>query len=89
MAILGGDANMPIVYKKDILPALRDAGYSQNRLRLERIMGQATITQLRHGNLVSWKNIEILCRLLHCQPGDILEYQEENPQDQQQEGAAT
>ena len=68
-----------ITYKMEILPALRAAGYSQNRLRVERLMGQATLTQLRHGELVSWKNVDIICDLLDCQPGDILAFQRETP----------
>ncbi len=67
---------MPIQYKKDILAELKEVGYSQNRIRDERLIGQATLTQLRHGELVSWKTIETICRLLKCQPGDILEYKE-------------
>lgn len=37
-------------------------------------MGQATLQQLRHGELASWKTIDTVCRLLDCQPGDLLEY---------------
>ena len=66
---------MPIKYKIDILAALRDAGYTQNRIRNEKLIGQSYLTQLRHGELVSWKAIEVICRLLNCQPGDILEYE--------------
>lgn len=67
---------MPITYKVDILAALRDAGYTQNRIRNEKLIGQSYLTQLRHGELVSWKTIETICSLLQCQPGDILEYSE-------------
>lgn len=67
---------MPIKYRLDILAALKGAGYSSTRIRNEKVMGQATLTQLRRGELVSWKNIETICRLLRCQPGDILEYAE-------------
>ena len=67
---------VPIKYKINILAALKEAGYSSTRIRNEKIMGQATLTQLRHGELVSWMNIETICRLLNCQPGDILEYGE-------------
>ena len=67
---------MPIAYKIDVLAALKDAGYSQNRIRNEKLIGQSYLTQLRHGELVSWKTIETICQLLHCQPGDILEYAE-------------
>lgn len=68
---------MPIRYKFSILDALKEKGYSQNRIRNEKLMGQATLTQLRHGELVSWMNIETICRLLNCQPGDILTYESE------------
>ncbi|MCD7753190.1 MAG: helix-turn-helix transcriptional regulator [Clostridiales bacterium] len=64
-------------YKIDILAALKEKGYSSTRIRKEKLMGQATLTQLRHGELVSWMNIETICRLLNCQPGDILEYKPE------------
>ena len=70
----GGGESMPIRYKLDILDTLKKAGYSSTRIRNEKLMGQATLQQLRHGELVSWKNIEVICRLLDCQPGDILEY---------------
>ena len=65
---------MSIRYKINILSALRDAGYTQNRIRTEKLIGQATLTQLRHNELTSWKTIDTICKLLSCQPGDILEY---------------
>lgn len=67
---------MPIRYKFDILEALKSAGYTTYRIRKENILGQSTLQQIRRGELVSWANIERLCRLLNCQPGDILEYEE-------------
>lgn len=68
---------MPVRYKIDVLEALRGAGYSSTRLRRERLLGESYMQQLRRGDLVSWKAIETICRLLNCQPGDILEYVEE------------
>lgn len=65
---------MPIVYKIDVLKALKEAGYSQNRIREEKLLGQATLTKIRHGELVSWSNMDVICRLLGCQIGDVLEY---------------
>ena len=72
---------MPIRYKIDVLAALKSAGYSSTRIRNEKIMGQATLQQLRHGELASWKTIDTLCAILHCQPGDIMEYVEETKQE--------
>lgn len=69
--------HMSVKYKIDILPALKDAGYNTTRLRREKLLSESTIQQLRHGDLVSWANIERLCHLLQCQPGDLLEYVEE------------
>lgn len=65
---------MPLRYKIDVLEALKDAGYSSTRLRKEKLMGESYMTQLRHGEMVSWKTIETICRLLNCQPGDLVEY---------------
>ena len=64
-------------YKIDVLAALADAGYSSYRLRKDKLMGERTIQQLRTNVLVSWATIDIICRLLCCQPGDLLEYTEE------------
>lgn len=74
---------MSIRYKIDILEALKEAGYSSVRIRREKLMGQATLSQLRYGELVSWKNVDTICRLLDCQPGDLLEYE---PHNDEQEG---
>ena len=63
-----------IRYRMEILPALKAAGYSTNKIRTDKLMGQATLQQLRHGELASWKTIDTVCRLLDCQPGDLLEY---------------
>lgn len=68
---------MPIKYKIDVLVALKEKGYSSTRIRNEKLIGQSYLQQLRHGEMVSWKVIELICKLLNCQPGDILEYEED------------
>lgn len=65
---------MPIKYKTNIVTALKEKGYNSNVIRQEKIMGQRELQKLRHDELVSWATIETICRLLQCQPGDILEY---------------
>ena len=44
---------MAIRYKMDVLAALKAAGYSSTRIRNEKLIGQATLQQLRHGEIVS------------------------------------
>lgn len=75
----GGDHIMPIQYKIDIMQALKDAGYNTNRIRQEKLIGQATLQQIRHGKLVSWATMETICELLQCQPGDLIEYISNEP----------
>lgn len=68
---------MPIRYKIDVLQALKEKGYSTYKLRREKILSESTIQAFRTGDLVSYENIAKLCRLLDCQPGEILEYVED------------
>lgn len=68
---------MSLKFKINILLALKEAGYNTNRIRKENILSQSTLQKLRDGGQLSWSNIEIICHLLSCQPGDILEYVEE------------
>ena len=71
---------MPIKYKIDIIAALKNKGYSSYRIRSEKLIGEATLTKIRNGQLVSWENISTICKLLECQPGDIVEYADDpNP----------
>ena len=65
---------MSVRYKIDVLAALKEKGYSSARIRDEKLIGQSYLQQLRHGELVSWKTIDTICKLLECQPGDLIEY---------------
>ena len=68
---------MPIIYKIDVMQALKDKGYNTNRIRKERIIGEAMLQKLREKKLVSWATLETLCKILKCQPADLIEYVEE------------
>ena len=69
---------MAIRYKIDVLAELKKKGYSSTRIREEKLIGQSYLQQLRHGELVSWKAIDVICSLLGCQPGDLIEHVNEN-----------
>lgn len=71
------DRTMSIRYKIDVLASLKEAGYSSYRIRKEGIINQAALQRLREGKMIAWEQLNIICRLLHCQPGDIIEYTEE------------
>lgn len=69
---------MPLRYRIDVLQALKDNGFNTNKLRKEKLLSEGAIQRLRHSEPVSWSNIEQLCKLLQCQPADIMEYVEDN-----------
>lgn len=68
---------MPVKYKINVLAELKNAGYNTNRLRNEKMLSEGTIQNIREGKIVNAANLSKLCKLLNCQPGDILEYEEE------------
>ncbi len=65
---------MPIRYKMDVLSTLKENGYSTYKIRKDKLLSESTLQKFRNEQPVSWENIETLCKLLKCQPGDILEY---------------
>ena len=65
---------MPIVYKIDILEALKSKGYNTNKLRKEKLLSESVIQGLRDNRYITLTNISTICALLECQPGDLLEY---------------
>lgn len=69
---------MPVIYKIDVLACLKSAGYSTYRIRKEKIFGEATLQKIRNGEMVSLENVSTICSLLKCQPGDIMEYVDDN-----------
>ena len=65
---------MPLQFKIDVVSALKEKGYTTYRIRNEKILSESTVQKLRAGKGGSWENIETLCRLLECQPADLMEY---------------
>ena len=69
---------MPMCYKVDVIAVLKEAGYNTNRIRKEKIMGEAMLQKIRSGQMVSWATLETICSLLEFQPGDLIEYVKED-----------
>ena len=75
---------MALQFKVNILEALKEKGYTTYKLRKDNILSQSTLQKLREGKGLAWENIERLCALLDCQPGDLMEYVKETPDESQQ-----
>lgn len=65
---------MSIKYDK-LFAILKEKGWNSTRIRNENLIGQGTLTNLRNGKGgLDHKTIDRICRVLDCQPGDIMEY---------------
>lgn len=71
---------------KDILKKLSAAGWSTYRLLKEKQLPNSVISRLRHGDPITTNTVDTICRLLHCQPNDIMEYIEVDVSEESEEG---
>lgn len=69
---------MALQYKIDIIEALKEKGFTSYKIRKDKIIGERQMAQIRHGEIVSNAILDKLCFLLHCQPGDIIKYVDDN-----------
>jgi len=77
---------MAIVYNKFFI-VLKEKGLNSNKLRTRKLMGMSTLQKLRSGGSINTVTINKICKMLNCQPGDIMEYVEdtEEPEEQPEE----
>jgi putative transcriptional regulator len=69
---------MSIVVNLDVMMAKRKI--SSNELAEKIDISQANLSILKTGKAraIRFSTLEAICRVLECQPGDILEFREEN-----------
>ena len=60
--------------KLDIMDALKRAGFTSYVLQRDHIFGSSRMTRFRRGDPPSIGELDKLCNMLNCQPGDIIEY---------------
>lgn len=67
-----------LVYKINVLEALKENGYNTTRLRKEKLLGENSIQYLRNNKMVGIKALNSICKMLDMQPGNIIKYIEED-----------
>ncbi|MDE6932122.1 MAG: helix-turn-helix transcriptional regulator [Oscillospiraceae bacterium] len=73
-----------IYYKIDILQALKEVGYSTYRLQKEKLISAGTVQKIREGDAsLKIETVNVICDMLQCQPGDILEWVPDEKEDPQ------
>lgn len=68
---------MPIILRLDRMMA--DRKISLNELADKVGIATVNLSKLKNGrvNAIRFSTLESICKVLQCQPGDILEYEEE------------
>lgn len=56
---------------------MQQKGLTTYKIRKENVISQSALTAIKNGKSVTTDTIAKLCKALDCQPGDILEYEEE------------
>ena len=68
---------MPFKYDK-LFELFKKKGITTYKIRKENLVSQAALTKMKNGDgNIDTRTLERLCHLLDCQPGDIMEYIEE------------
>ena len=67
---------MSISYRK-LLAIFKERGITSYTIKKDNVIGQASYRKIQEGGHIDTRTIESLCKYLHCQPGDILEYVDE------------
>ncbi len=65
-----------IKYDK-LLKKMDEQGITSYTIKKDNVIGQATLKKIKDGGDIDTRTIAKLCKLLNCQPGDILEYVED------------
>lgn len=63
-----------IRYKTDIIEALASKGHTWKSMRESKILSQATMQALRHGQSINFDSLDKICKILGAQPGSLIEY---------------
>ena len=66
-------------YKVNVIKMLKEAGYSSYFMERNKIFGSRDIQKFRDGVPPGPKVLDRLCTLLHCQPGDLIEWMPDSP----------
>ena len=67
---------MPIKYDK-LIKCMQEAGITGYTIKRDKIIGQATYKKIMEGGDIDTRTIAKLCKVLDCQPGDLMEYVDE------------
>ena len=75
---------MPIIVNVDVMLARRKMSSGELAEKIGITQANLSILKTGKAKAVRFSTLSALCRALDCQPGDLLEYQPEEEEDQEE-----
>ena len=69
---------MPIIVNSDVMMAIRKISLGDLAEKIDLTPANLSILKTGKAKAIRFSTLEAICRELDCQPGDILEYREED-----------
>ena len=69
---------MPIIVNLDVMMAKRKISLGELAEKIDLTPANLSILKTGKAKAIRFSTLEAICKELDCQPGDILEYREEN-----------
>jgi putative transcriptional regulator len=66
---------MPIIVNLDVMMARRKMSLNELSERVGLTLANLSILKTGKAKAIRFSTLEAICEVLHCQPGDILEFQ--------------
>jgi len=73
---------MPIIVNLDVMMAKRKMSLNELSEKVDLTLANLSILKTGKAKAVRFSTLEAICKVLNCQPGDILEYVEKGPSSQ-------
>lgn len=67
---------MPIVVNLDVMMARRKMSLNELSEKVDLTLSNLSILKTGKAKAIRFTTLDAICNALHCQPGDILEYRE-------------
>jgi len=68
---------MPIIVNLDVMMAKRKMSLNELSEKVDLTLANLSILKTGKAKAIRFSTLEAICKVLDCQPGDILEYKEE------------
>jgi putative transcriptional regulator len=71
---------MPIIVNLDVMMAKRKMSLNELSEKVDLTLANLSILKTGKAKAIRFSTLEAICKVLDCQPGDLLEYSKNNAQ---------